>query len=138
MTYLSVHISNIILGTLYNRSGKVKVIFKRNQADINVPADTDMAVKKAPVKPLCPTRWLTRSPAVNSVIKNLNLVLASLEDASVELDGETAATASRLYSVFIQKNTLLAMCIASPILLQLENLNGSLQGKVKTKLSLVC
>ena len=75
---------------------------------------------------------MTRSPAVLAVINGYNFVLASLDEISNELDGETAATAGTLLNVFLKKNTLLALHIASPILKQLENLNGSLQGREKT------
>lgn len=115
-----------------SRSGKAKSIFTRNKTPIDVSGNTGSSTNFTSIKPLCPTRFLTRSPAIISVINSYNFVLASLEDVSNELDGETAATASTLLSVFLKKNTLIALCIASPILKQLENLNGSLQGREKT------
>jgi len=35
------------------------------------------------IKPLCPTRWLVRTPAINSVVKQYGAVLESLEAAKI-------------------------------------------------------
>lgn len=129
------------LGTLHSRSGKVKEIFKKHQeAPMNLSSDENEEAKPpkpAPIKPLCPTRFLTRSPAVESVLKQYPTVLASLDEASDVLSKDTASTASRLFDAFVKKKTLLALLIAQPILEMLENLNKSLQSRTATACSMM-
>jgi hypothetical protein len=63
------------LGKLCNSSGKFKNMYLNlNSEDVETPSPTRL-------KPICPTRWLTRAAAVKSVLDNYQPVLESLEKA---------------------------------------------------------
>jgi Domain of unknown function (DUF4371)/hAT family C-terminal dimerisation region len=107
------------LGTFYGASGKYKKMF----ASISV---NDQLVNLQAIKPLCPTRWLTRCSAVNSVLMQYQNVLSSLEEAESQM---TAAgqRARGLLVKFQLGATMMGLCMALPALELLENLNRSLQ-----------
>ncbi|KAJ8049944.1 Zinc finger MYM-type protein 1 [Holothuria leucospilota] len=65
------------LGVLYSRSGKYKAIFKDIAEQLHPGTST------ASIRPLCPTRWLCRQSAVESVVNNYGTVLESLEEMSM-------------------------------------------------------
>ncbi|XP_068239780.1 zinc finger MYM-type protein 1-like [Palaemon carinicauda] len=52
--------------------------------DLNTPSPTSL-------KPICPTRWLTRYAAVKAVLDNYPDVLAALQEAAKELGSTTAS-----------------------------------------------
>ena len=57
------------LDKLYAQSGKFKNLYlSRNYDDVE-------GINPGPLKPICPTRWLTRFSAVKSVLKNYSLFL---------------------------------------------------------------
>lgn len=84
------------------------------------------------MKPICPTRWLTRKAAVVSVIENYENVLTTLKEASRTFGTETGSRASGLYNNFIQGKCLLGLSSSLPILQCLEGFNKTLQGKKQT------
>jgi hypothetical protein len=119
------------LGNLYKASGKFKSIFKRGHDNVDL-AGGDQHEAFAPIKPLCPTRWLSRCAAIKPVLSGYAHVLASLEVASEELATETATRASGLLRRFQDASTLLGLEMAMKVLPLLETLNRSLQSKTMT------
>ena len=75
------------------------------------------------LKPICPTRWLTRLFAVKSVLQNYSYVLDVLKQAAANFRTNTAARANGIYIC----KCVLGLHAASPILEILESLNRSLQ-----------
>ena len=70
------------LGNIYGASGKFKHLYLN--IDDNVSS----------LKPICPTRWLTRSPAIHAVKENYRSVLLALEEAATNFGITTAARAN--------------------------------------------
>lgn len=94
------------LGNLNMASGKVKLIFKRVASNIDLSGcDTPQAFQA--IKPLCPTRWLSRCAAITPVLSGYGHVLQSLEAATEELAAETATIANGLLKRFQDASTLL-------------------------------
>jgi len=120
------------LGTLYNRSGKFKKLFS-DSAAVLVSDLPDKPLKKTSrIKPLCPTRWLSRVSAVNSVLDHYAVVLASLETYASEVTDEAAAKASGLLNQLQQGTTALGLKVAVLVFSRIEQLNKSLQSASAT------
>jgi hypothetical protein len=66
------------LGNLYKSSGKFKNLY------LSLHSDDADSPSPSRLKPICPTRWLTRSSAVVSVLSNYKAILEALEDAAAE------------------------------------------------------
>lgn len=119
------------LGNLNKASGKVNLIFKRVASNIDLGGgDTPEAFQT--IKPLCPTRWLSRCAAIKPVLSGYGHVLESLEAAREELAAETATKASGLLKRFQDASTLLGLQMAMQVLPLLESLNKSLQSTSMT------
>ena len=119
------------LGNLNKASGKVKLIFKR------VALSNDLGGGDTPesfqaIKPLCPTRWLSRCAAIKPVLSGYGHVLKSLEAAAEELAAETATKANGLLKRFQDASTLLGLQMTMQVLPLLESLNKSLQSTSMT------
>ncbi|XP_041361969.1 zinc finger MYM-type protein 1-like [Gigantopelta aegis] len=71
------------LGGFYNSSGK----FKNLYLDLQVMDDSPSPSR---LKPLCPTRWLSRGIAVRAVLSNYAHVLEALNEASSTFGSSTA------------------------------------------------
>ncbi len=63
------------LGVLFNQSGKFKAIF-------TAIAKSDHSSPHTSLKPLCPTRWTVRTPAIRSVLTQYKSVLTATEEMS--------------------------------------------------------
>ena len=109
------------LGVLYGRSSKYRAVFR----EVATSGEGSFTT----LKPLCPTRWLCRSPALQSVIDQYEAVIESLSDTSQSSNGDIAAKANGLLDKFQQGQTLLLLNTALIILSILEHLNRSLQSK---------
>ena len=79
------------------------------------------------LKPICPTRWLTRLFAVKFVLQNYSYVFDALKQAAVNFGTNTAARANGIYICLANSKCVLGLHAASPILEILESLNRSLQ-----------
>ncbi|XP_068235704.1 zinc finger MYM-type protein 1-like [Palaemon carinicauda] len=114
------------LGTLYRSSGKFKHMYLNiHTDDLNTPSPTSL-------KPICPTRWLTRYAAVKAVLDNYPDVLAALQEAAKELGSTTASRAAGLYKCLSSGECLLGLYGSLPLIQCLENFNKSLQGSKVT------
>jgi hypothetical protein len=120
------------LGTLYNRSGKFKRLFSASGVSLKTDLIDNQGIKPGRIKPLCPTRWLTRVSAVSSVLNQYAVVLASLESHSTEVTDEAAAKARGLLNQFQQGTTALGLKVSVQIFSRLEQLNKSLQSASAT------
>ena len=109
------------LGVLYGRSSKYRAVFR----EVATSGEGSFTT----LKPLCPTRWLCRSSALQSVIDQYEAVIESLSDTSQSSNGEIAAKANGLLDKFQQGQTLLLLNMALIIFSILEHLNRSLQSK---------
>jgi hypothetical protein len=110
------------LGDFYRSSGK----FKHMYLQLHV-SDHDIA-SPGTLKPICPTRFLTRAAAVKSLLDNYNDVLTALETASSEFSSRTASRAHGLYTSLSQPACLLALHSVLPFLNIMEAFNKTLQG----------
>ena len=114
------------LGKLYERSGKFKSLYMHQH-------DSDQSIS-APgrLKPICPTRFLTRSPAIKAAIDNYSDILDALEEAGSEFGTNTASMASGLNTCLSNGKTMLGLMASMPIIQCLEMFNKSLQSSHAT------
>lgn len=127
------------LGKLYKRSTKYHRIFDSIVADSKYDNEGEVCdISPSRIRPLCPTRWLSRHPAVTSVTKQYELVLQSLEEMSDNSGpGETATKARSLHEKFSKGSTFLGLHIAMSITGPLHELNRVLQAKKGTISSMI-
>ena len=102
------------LGGFYNASGKFKHLYLEQQ----VPDGSSSPVR---LKPLCPTRWLSRGVAVRAVLANYKHILAALEEAS-------ATFGNNIHDLLSSAKCVLGLVACLPIVEILESLNTALQG----------
>jgi hypothetical protein len=112
------------LGVLYSRSSKYRAVFRK--------VATSSEGSLTTLKPLCPTRWLCRTPALQAVINQYTVVLESLADLSQSTNGDVATKANGLLDKFQQGHTLLLLNMALAVFSLLEQLNRGLQAKCGT------
>ena len=120
------------LGTLYNRSGKFKKLFSDSAAVLVTDLPVKPRNKTSRIKPLCPTRWLSRVSAVTSVLDQYAVVLASLKTYASEVTDEAAAKASGLLNQLQQGTTALGLKVAVLVFSRIEQLNKSVQSASPT------
>ena len=114
------------LGNIYKSSGKFKNMYlELYSCDADSPSPSRL-------KPIFPTRWLTRLSAVVAVLSNYEAILQSLEKAAVEFDTNTGTRANNLHSSFESGKTLLGLLAAQPILQAMKAFNRGLQGSTVT------
>ncbi|XP_063967530.1 uncharacterized protein LOC129267544 [Lytechinus pictus] len=111
------------LGVLFKRSGKYKALFK------DIAFDESTHVSQASIRPLCPTRWLCRLPAIVSVMDNYDVVIVSLREMSKSGSGETSVKANGLLDRFDKGQTLLGLQMAIKHITILEQLNSAMQAR---------
>jgi hypothetical protein len=115
------------LGCLFSQSIKCRSSFKNI-----VETDHDITKLKQ-IRPICPTRWLVRVPAISAVLDQYDSILLCLDEMSATPSGtHVAARASGLLAVFSAPATLLCLKMALKILGPLEMLNRSLQSRYQT------
>jgi len=79
------------LGNVCNASADVRNILAETSS-----IDIASGEKVGRIKPLCPTRWLSRCTSVTSVLNQYSHVLPALETVSKSVSGETASRARGL------------------------------------------
>lgn len=109
---------------LFTQSGRFKSIYFSTNDDVNTAAPGSL-------RPICPTRWLTRSPSINSVLDNFEHIMVSLLECSKKLGyGNTLSKrANNAYANLAHWKCILGLLAAKPIIEKLELLNKSLQAK---------
>jgi len=112
------------LGVVFSRSGKFKALFKTVAADLTGNFAT--------IKPLCPTRWLCRGPALQRVLEQYEAVLERLEEMSIQTVSETTTKARGLLQRFQDGLLFLGLKVAMKVITALEELNKSLQARDAT------
>lgn len=110
------------LGKLYNGSGKFKQLY------LNQNAENNESPNPASLKPICPTRWLTRTPAVNAALKNYSEVINALDQAASSFGNNVSSRANVLSGCLSSGKTLLGLYSAFPLISTLEAFNRALQG----------
>jgi hypothetical protein len=121
-------------GVLCNASGNLKALFAKI-ARSNTENDEEVVavpVAVRNIKPLCPTRWLVRVPAINATLDQYLLILRTLEEAKTSCSPEVGARASGLLARFQDPKTLLGLHMAQAVLSPLDSLNRSLQSTTMT------
>ena len=115
------------LGNLFSQSLKCQTAFSKI-------CDSVIGVGKAmQIRPMCPTRWLVRVPAIQAVLIQYEQVLDCLEEMAQFSAGASIATrASGLLAQFFKGITLLALKMALKVFAILEQLNRSLQSRYQT------
>ncbi|CAM4723572.1 unnamed protein product [Leuciscus chuanchicus] len=112
------------LGTLFNQSGKFKMVFKEIAKSEHGNIKT--------LKPLCPTRLVVRMTAIRAVLGLYEAVLLSLEEMASSGYSETTITARGLLERFQKWTTVLGLLLACEVIGELECLNYSLQTSTGT------
>ena len=91
------------LNTIILASSKRLGIFKYLQEEFNVDAPG--------LKPLCPTRLTVRTSAINSILKNYDVICTELEQVSNE-SGDSATHASGYTALMEKFETLFGLCLS--------------------------
>ena len=112
------------LGTFFGQSGKLKDQFKAIAA-----SEGEGPVQS--IRPLCPTRWTVRAPAIRAVLGQYGTVLQSLDQMSAS-NSESASRAEGLHVRLQQGNVVLGLMLALDVVSELEVLNKSLQKSTQT------
>ncbi|KAF3834036.1 hypothetical protein F7725_025240 [Dissostichus mawsoni] len=97
------------LGGFFNQSGKFKLIFQNIVKSEHGSTFTSL-------KPLCPTRWTVRTPAIRSVLKQYESVLMALEEMASCSSPETSAKANGLHGTFLKGNTVRGLLMAEDLM----------------------
>ena len=108
------------LGNLYKQSVKFKHLY------LNLHQSNSTIDSPSSLKPICPTWWLTRVPAVKSVLTNYGSVIEALSTAAEEFGTKTATCANGLNICFSSVHTLLGLLMNFPILYIMEQFNTAL------------
>ena len=109
------------LGNFYGASIK----YRQSFADVAI----SQCLPVNAIKPLCPTRWLTRTPAIQSVLDRYSVVLESLQEAK---STDPQSRAAGLLDRFEKGATVLGLMMALRVFSPLEQLNKSLQSSTAT------
>ncbi|CAM4278148.1 unnamed protein product [Leuciscus chuanchicus] len=83
------------------------------------------------IRPLCPTRWTVRSPAIRAVLSQYGMVLNALDEMAASNSG-SASRAEGLRVRLQQGNVVLGLLLALDVISELEVLNASLQKNTQT------
>ena len=110
------------LGTLYGGSGKFKHLF----LDVKINSEEASHTNFSSLKPICPTRWLTRSPAVESVLNNYRTVSDALEIAANKFRTNTTTRANGIRKCMSLGKSVLGLTDLLPILQCLKGINKSI------------
>lgn len=92
-------------GVLCSASGKFKSLFKKIAS-----SDNEGPVHN--IKPLCPTRWLVRIPAIQATLQQYGLILDTLKETRSVCSNEVSARASGLYNRFQDGATMMCLIMA--------------------------
>ena len=79
------------------------------------------------LKPICPTRWLSRDYSLQNVIKNYSSILDALEKAARCASTDLATQARSLHKDFSSSKCVHGLLAARPIVRLFTFLNKSLQ-----------
>ncbi|KAH9382466.1 hypothetical protein HPB48_023063 [Haemaphysalis longicornis] len=107
------------LGVLAARSGKFKQLFCERKSEKNI-------------KPLCPTRFLCRKPAISAALDEHDAIIAALDEMMKEAPAEQSAKISGILHSMESGDTRLLLKIALRVFSVLEDLNTYLQGRSST------
>ena len=113
------------LGVFYNASGKFKKVYLDQHVTDDNPAPSSL-------KPLCPTRWLSRGVAIRAVLSNFADVLGALDEASSTFGSSTAARANVIHCLMASAKCVLGLMASLPVIECLENFNTVLQSAETT------
>ena len=102
-----------------NKEDSCDLIFKHLQEEFNVDAPG--------LKPLCPTRWTVRTSAINSILKNYDVICTELEQVSNE-SGDSATQASGYTALMEKFETLFGLCLSYLVFSATEEVSKVLQG----------
>ena len=109
------------LGAFFQKSGKYKNLY------LSVQDEDGNQISPKAIKPICPTRWLSRAPAVEAALGSYGTILESLSIAKSQFGSTTAAKASAIHHCMSSSKCVLGLVVAKPILDLFHDLNKSLQ-----------
>ena len=98
------------LGMLYKESGKFKHLY------LDLLSSDAVVDSPSSLKPICPTRWLTRTSAVKTVLKNYESIIEALSGAAESFGSNVSSRANGLKTSFSLPLTLLDLLINMPVL----------------------
>ena len=90
---------------------------------------TELTPENPTIKPLCPTRWTVRTPAINFIIKNYAVLLQKLETIRDEFTGEASSKALGLLTLLGKFNIYFGLKVAYLVFVSTEQLAITLQAK---------
>lgn len=112
-------------GVLCYASGNFKSLF-RNIAS----SDNEGPVYN--IKPLCPTRWLVRIPAIRATLQQYGLIRDTHKETRFVCSCKVSARALGLYNRFQDGATIMCLTLAQRVIEPLECLNKALQSTTAT------
>ena len=115
-------------GVLCSASGNFKTIFHTIASSYsNTDESTIQVGPVRNIKPLCPTRWLVRMPAINATLQQYKLILRTLQEAQLTCSSDVSVRAAGLQKRFQNPSTVMCLIMAQNVIEPLESLNRSLQ-----------
>ena len=112
------------IGSLFSASIHCRTTFVRMSL-----SSESASMKK--IKPLCPTRWLVRVPAIKDILGQYPTVLQTMDELSAASTA-ISARAQGLATQLRHGSTLIGLNMALLVLEPLESLNRSLQSRATT------
>ena len=110
------------LGKFYKGSGKFKNLY------LNLHDEDTECPSPSQLKPICPTRWLTRSASIMAFLDNYEDVMEALTVASRDFGTKAASRAAGLRKCLESNKCILGLTAVLPIIQCLEKFNRALQG----------
>ena len=107
------------LASLIRASPKRLALFQNLKKEIGVDSPG--------IKPLCPTRWTVRTDALDSIIKNYEVVCAELEKIGEEANDEPSRKAAGLLALMDNFQTFFGLKLSFLVFSAMEQLSRTLQ-----------
>jgi hypothetical protein len=119
------------LGVLFKQSLTFREKFKEVTTNANNDEDPDETLSKRPkaLRPLCPTRFTERTPAVRVVLDQLSDINSSLDELCIGPNTRLRSRAMGLSERLQKGSTALGLLLTVEIMELLEHLNTSIQGR---------
>ena len=110
------------LGMFYKGSGNFKDV------NLNLHDENTECPSPSQLKPICPTRWLTRSASIMAFLDNYEGVMEALTVASRDYGKKAASRTAELRKCLASNKCILSLTAVLPIIQCLEKFNRAMQG----------
>ena len=107
------------LARLIRASPKRLALFKNLKAEMNL--------QTTGIKPLCPTRWTVRTGALDTIIKNYEVIYIELDIVGKDSNDESSNTSSGLKALMEKFSTFFGLKLSFMVFSSMEELSKTLQ-----------